>query len=154
MALPVCVISLWIWCSFCWATLASLFSDTDSLSTPTQAQVRLHWTAWRSDPSYVNYRSSCLSCCWSKLRCGIACQVTLRRPRRWRCSRTRLKTYLFRRCYETVWLILHFPFLVIISPPLRNSGPCNSFYCLGHSKMFMMMMMMPVYTFKNWTVNI
>jgi len=35
-----------------------------------------------------------------------------------------------------------FPFLVIISLPLRNSGPCNSFYCLGHSKMFMMMMMM------------
>jgi len=55
--------------------------------------------------------------------------------------KNRLKTYFFRRCYETVWLILHLPFLVIISP-LRNSGPCNSFYCLGHSKMFMMMMMM------------
>jgi len=45
----------------------------------------------------------------------------------------RLKTYLFRRCYDTVWLVLHFPFLVINSP-LYNSGPCNSFYCLGHSK--------------------
>jgi len=44
------------------------------------------------------------------------------------------KTCLFRRCYETVWLILHFPFLVIISPPLWSSSPCNSFYCLGHSK--------------------
>ena len=26
--------------------------------------------------------------------------------------------------------------------PPRNSGPCNSFYCLGHFKMSMMMMMM------------
>ena len=53
--------------------------------------------------------------------------------------KNRLKTYLFRRCYETVWLMT-FPLLVIISP--QNSGPCNSFYCLGHSKMSMMMMMM------------
>jgi len=30
--------------------------------------------------------------------------------------KNRLKTYLFRRCYETVWLVLHFPFLVIIPP--------------------------------------
>ena len=35
-------------------------------AAPTQAQVRLHWTAWRSDLSSVNYRRSCLSCCWSK----------------------------------------------------------------------------------------
>jgi len=48
------------------------------------------------------------------------------------CVRQGLTSVLFRRCYETVWLILHFPFLVIISPPLRNSGPCNSLYCLGH----------------------
>jgi len=27
-----------------------------------------------------------------------------------------------------------FPFLVIISPTPENSGPCNSFYGLGHSK--------------------
>jgi len=27
-----------------------------------------------------------------------------------------------------------FPFLVIISPLPQNSGPCNSFYCLDHSK--------------------
>jgi len=35
-------------------------------AAPTQAQVRLHWTAWCSDLSSVNCRSSCLSCCWSK----------------------------------------------------------------------------------------
>jgi len=35
-------------------------------AAPTQAQVRLHWTAWRFDLSSVNYRRSCLSCCWSK----------------------------------------------------------------------------------------
>jgi len=29
--------------------------------------------------------------------------------------------------------ILHFPFLVIVSP-LRNSGPCDSFDYLGHAK--------------------
>jgi len=47
--------------------------------------------------------------------------------------KNRLKIYLFRRCYETAWLLLHFPFLVIVSP-LRNSGPCDSFDYLGHSK--------------------
>jgi len=30
-------------------------------------------------------------------------------------------------------VVLYFPFLVIVSP-LRNSGPCNSFDYLGHSK--------------------
>jgi len=35
-----------------------------------------------------------------------------------------------------------FPFSSHYLPSLRNSGPCNRFYCLGHSKMFMMMMMM------------
>jgi len=35
-------------------------------AAPTQVQVRLHWTARRSDLSSVNYRRSCLSCCWSK----------------------------------------------------------------------------------------
>jgi len=29
--------------------------------------------------------------------------------------------------------VLHFPFLVIVFP-LRNSGPCDSFDYLGHSK--------------------
>jgi len=31
--------------------------------------------------------------------------------------KNRLKTYLFRCCYETVWLWITFLFLVIISPP-------------------------------------
>jgi len=35
-------------------------------AAPTQAQVCLHWTTWRSDLSSVNCRRSCLSCCWSK----------------------------------------------------------------------------------------
>ena len=29
--------------------------------------------------------------------------------------------------------------------PVQNSGPCNSFYCLGHFKMSMMMMMTTTY---------
>ena len=54
--------------------------------------------------------------------------------------KNRLKTYLFRRCYESVCdSELHFLFLVIISP-VQNSGPCSSFCCLGHSKTSMMMM--------------
>jgi len=47
--------------------------------------------------------------------------------------KNRLKTYLFRRCYETVWLSITFPSPSHYLPP-QNSGPCNSFYCLGHSK--------------------
>ena len=35
----------------------------------------------------------------------------------------------------------HIPFPSHYLPP-QNSGPCNSFYCLGHSKMSMMMTMM------------
>ena len=31
--------------------------------------------------------------------------------------------------------------------PPQNSGPCNSFYCLGHSKMSMMMMTSYTHTF-------
>ena len=45
----------------------------------------------------------------------------------------RLKTYLFRRCYETVSLSITFPFPSHYLPP-HNSGPWNSFYCLGHFK--------------------
>ena len=41
----------------------------------------------------------------------------------------RLKTYLFRRCYETVWLWIAFPFLVSESVVLAMV-----FYCLGHYK--------------------
>jgi len=47
--------------------------------------------------------------------------------------KNRLKTYLFRRCYEAVWLSVTFPFPSHYLPP-QNSGPCNSFYCLGHFK--------------------
>ena len=49
---------------------------------PTQAQVRLHWTAWCSDLSSVNYRRSCLSRCrkkgveWPAKRCYV-CLVTV-----------------------------------------------------------------------------
>jgi len=47
--------------------------------------------------------------------------------------KNRLKTYLFRRCYETVRLSITFHFPSHYLPP-QNSGPCNSFYCLGHFK--------------------
>ena len=33
-------------------------------AAPTQAQVRLHWTAWRSNLPSVNSWRSCFSCCW------------------------------------------------------------------------------------------
>jgi len=39
----------------------------------------------------------------------------------------------FHRRYETVWLSIAFPFPSHYLPP-QNSGPCNSFYCLGHFK--------------------
>jgi len=41
-------------------------------------------------------------------------------------------SYLFRRCYETV-TFNYIPFPSHYLPP-QNSGPCNSFYCLGHFK--------------------
>jgi len=47
--------------------------------------------------------------------------------------KNRPKTYLFRRCYETVWHSVTFPFPSHYLPP-QNSGPRNSFYCLGHFK--------------------
>jgi len=47
--------------------------------------------------------------------------------------KNRLKTYLFRHCYETVWLSITFLFPSHYLPP-QNSGPCNSFNCLGHFK--------------------
>ena len=48
--------------------------------------------------------------------------------------KNRLKTYLFRRCYETVWLSITFPSFPSHYLPPQNSGPCNGFYCLGHFK--------------------
>ena len=47
--------------------------------------------------------------------------------------KNRLKTYLFRCCYETVCLSVTFPFPSRYLPP-QISGPRNSFYCLGHFK--------------------
>ena len=47
--------------------------------------------------------------------------------------KNRLETYLFRRCYKTVWPSVTFPFPSHYLPP-QNSGPRNSFYCLGHFK--------------------
>jgi len=48
--------------------------------------------------------------------------------------KNRLKTYLFHRCYETDWIRPTFLFPGHILSPPRNSGPCNSFHCLGHFK--------------------
>ena len=65
-------------------------------------------------------------------RCGMACQAMLRRPRRCRCSRTSWRHTcppLLRNCLTSNDI----PFPRHISP-LQNSGPCNSFYCLGHFK--------------------
>jgi len=48
--------------------------------------------------------------------------------------KNRIKTYLFRRCYETVRLWMTFPILfsfIFLFFPI-NSGPCNSCNCLGH----------------------
>ena len=65
-------------------------------------------------------------------RCGMACQATLRRHRRCRCSRT-----TWRHTCSTAATKL-FDFNDISFPshylPPQNSGPCNSCYCLGHSK--------------------
>jgi len=49
-------------------------------------------------------------------------------------SRWRLKTYLFRRCYETARLWMTFPFPSHYLPSRTVRGPCNSFHRLGHSK--------------------
>ena len=62
---------------------------------------------------------------------GMTCQVMLWRPRRCRCSRTGWR----HTCSTTATKLVDFiniPFLVIIST--QNSGPCNSYYCLDHSK--------------------
>ena len=44
----------------------------------------------------------------------------------------RLKTYLFRCCYETVWLWMNFLLPVISSPPVQWSLQCVNY--VGHSK--------------------
>ena len=94
-------------------------------AAPTQAQVCLHWTAWRSDLSSVNCRRSCLSCCWSK---GVEWPA--------------------KRCYvglvavgvqEQAEDILVPPLLRMTFPFPSHYHPSRtvvlaSFYCLGHCK--------------------
>ena len=75
-------------------------------------------------------------------RRGMACQAMSRRPRCCRCSRTGWRYTSSAAVTNLFDFELHFFFLV--------SGPCNSFHCLGHSKlkmsmMMMMMMMMMIY---------
>ena len=56
----------------------------------------------------------------------------IRRPRRCRCSRTGRR----HTCSAAATKLFDFndiSFSWSLSP-LENSGPCNSFYCLGHSK--------------------
>ena len=77
-------------------------------AAPTQAQVRLHWTGWRSDLSSVNCRRSCLPVAGAKVWNGLPSDVTSALSLS--VFKNRLKTYLFRRCYETVWLWITFLF--------------------------------------------
>jgi len=84
-------------------------------AAPTQAQVRLHWTAWRSDLSSVNYRRSCLSCCWSK---GVEwpakrCYVGLVAIGVQEQAEDILVLPLLQNCLT----LMTFPFPVITSPP-------------------------------------
>jgi len=88
-------------------------------------------------PVSVNYRRSCLSCCWSK---GVEwpakrCYVGLVAVGVQEQAEDILIPPLVRNCL----ILMTFPLLVLSSP--QNSGPCNSLYCLGHFKMSMMMMM-------------
>jgi len=82
----------------------------------------------RSDLSSINYRRSCLSCCWNK---GVE------RPARRRYvglvavgvqeqAEDILVPPLLRNC-----LTLNDISYSQSYSPLRSSGPCNSFYCLG-----------------------
>ena len=82
-------------------------------AAPTQAQVRLHWTTWRSDLSSVNCRRSCLSCCWSKgvEWPGKRCYVGLVAVGVQEQAEDILVPPLLRNCL----MLMTFPFLVIIS---------------------------------------
>jgi len=61
---------------FCITLLGVVVHMCRRRAAPTQAQVRLHWTAWRSNLLSVNHWRSCLSCCWSK-RSAKQCYVGL-----------------------------------------------------------------------------
>ena len=100
-------------------------------ASPTQAQVRLHWTAWRSVLLSVNCRRSCLSCCWCK---GVEwpakrCYVGLVAVGVQEQAEDILVPFLLRNC-----LTLNYISFSLSLSPLQNSGPCNSFHCLGHFK--------------------
>ena len=107
-----------------------VFSISSWHAAPTQAQVRLHWTAWRSDLSSVNCRRSCFSCCWSN---GVAwpakrCYVGLVAVGVQEQAEDILVPPLLQNCLT----LMTFPSQSL--SPLQNSGPCKSVYCLGHFK--------------------
>jgi len=62
-------------------------------------------------------------------RCGMACRAMLRRPRRCRCSTTGGR-HTFSQAATKLFDFKDISFSYSLSP-LQNSGPCNSFYCLG-----------------------
>jgi len=107
-------------------------------AAPTQAQVRLHWTAWCSDLSSVNYRRLCLSCCYSKGEEGLPSDVTSASSLS--VFKNRLKTYLFCRCYDNVWLWITFLFPSHYLPS-RTVVLATVFTVQATLKMSMMMMM-------------
>jgi len=89
-----------------------------------------HRRRLRSDLSSVNCRRSRLSCCcskgveWPTKRCYVGLVAVGVQEQ----AVDILVPPLLRNCLT----LMTFPFLVIIST--QNSGPCNSFYCLGHFK--------------------
>jgi len=101
-------------------------------AAPTQAQVRLHWTVWRSNLPSVNSPRSCFSCCRCK---GVE------RPSAKRCdisfvaggvqeqAQDVLVPPLIRNC-----LTLNDTFFSQSLRPLQYSGPCNSVNCFGNFK--------------------
>jgi len=100
-------------------------------AAPTQAQVRLHRTAWRSDLSSVNYRGRAFPVAGAKVWNGLPSDVTSASSLS--VFKNRLKTYLFRPCYETVWLWIKFLFPSHYLPS-RTVVLAIVFHCLGHSK--------------------
>jgi len=90
-------------------------------AAPMQAEVRLLWTSRRSDLSLVNGQRSCLSCCRIKGENCLPSNITSASSLS--VFNKRLKTYLFHRCYETIWLWMTFPSLPIFLFFPLNSGP-------------------------------
>jgi len=63
---------------------------------------------------------------------GLVRRVRGRQTARIVSFKNRLKYTCSAAATKLLDFVLHFPFLVIVSP-LRNSGPCDSFDYLGHS---------------------